>query len=290
MGLKAPEKRAILSVNLAVLLFGFAGLFARWVGLPALGITFGRVFFSSLALLVYSLVSRQSLKLASRRDALKLVLTGAILALHWWSFFASVQFSTVAVGTITFSSFPLFVTFLEPVFFREKIAKRNVLLALIILAGVFITVPEFSFESRYAQGIALGMLSSVAYAFLTMANRHFAGRYTASVLTFYEQAAACLLLLPLVLRSGMVPAGKDIALLALMGIVMTAFAHTLFNGSLRHISAQLAGILSSMETVYGILLAALILGEAPSIREIAGAVIIIGAVIAAQCGKDTSVP
>ncbi len=278
----APEKRSVLYVNLAVLLFGFAGLFARWVGLPALGITFGRVFFSSISLLIYLLVKRQPLRLESRKDAAMLVLTGAILALHWWAFFASVQMSTVAVGTITFSSFPLFVTFLEPLFFKEKLKLRNVLLALVILTGVFITVPEFSLANDYVRGIVLGMISAIGYAFLTLANRSFAGRYVGSVITFYEQAVACVLLLPLVLRAGLVLQVRDITLLALMGIVMTAFAHTLFNNSLRYISAQLAGILSSMETVYGILLAMIILGEAPSVREILGAVIIVSTVVYAQ--------
>ena len=42
------KKRGILAVNLAVLLFGLAGLFAKWIRLPAIAITFGRVLFSSL--------------------------------------------------------------------------------------------------------------------------------------------------------------------------------------------------------------------------------------------------
>ena len=47
------NRKALFSVNLAVLLFGLAGLFAKWIQIPAIGITFGRVLFSSLALLLF---------------------------------------------------------------------------------------------------------------------------------------------------------------------------------------------------------------------------------------------
>ena len=108
------KKRGILAVNLAVLLFGLAGLFAKWIRLPAIAITFGRVLFSSLALGLYLLLRRQSVRVARPGDRLLLAAAGGILALHWWAFLQSIQLSSVAIGTITFSSFPLFVTFLEP--------------------------------------------------------------------------------------------------------------------------------------------------------------------------------
>ena len=64
-----------------MLLFGLAGLFAKWIHLPAIGITFGRVLFSSLALGIYLLAGKQSFRLASRRDLLFLLCAGAVLAI-----------------------------------------------------------------------------------------------------------------------------------------------------------------------------------------------------------------
>ncbi len=54
------KKQAFLCVNLAVLLFGLAGLFAKWIQLPAICITFGRVFFSSISLGIFMRIRRQS--------------------------------------------------------------------------------------------------------------------------------------------------------------------------------------------------------------------------------------
>ena len=272
-------KKAILSVNIAVLLFGLAGLFAKWISLPSVGITFGRVLFSSVTLGLYMLIRKQSLRIRSRADLFLLVLAGAVLTLHWWAFLESIQRSSVAVGTITFSSFPLFVTFLEPVVFRKRLTAGNVLTALAVLAGVVITIPAFSFEDRYFQGIVIGMVSSLAYAVLTLMNKRFVDRYSSTQTAFCEQATAAILLLPLALRANLQPSAADIGLLVFLGVATTALAHTLFITSLKQLPAQLAGITSSLETVYTILFAWILLREAPSVRETAGAAVIIGAVL-----------
>ena len=276
------KKRAVISVNIAVLLFGLAGLFAKWIHQPALVITFGRVFFSSVSLGIYMIIRKQSFHLSDRKDLYQLAIAGAVLAVHWWTFLQSIQLSTVAIGTITFSSFPLFVTFLEPMVFHQPLKPRNVLFAVLLVIGVLVTIPEFSVENNIFLGILVGMVSALAYAVLTVMNKGFAGRYSGTLTAFYEQATAAVLLLPFVLKMGIHLSLSDFYLLLFLGIVTTALAHTLFISSLKEIPAQLAGVCSSMETVYGILFALLLLGEVPSIREIVGAVIIVAVVITAQ--------
>ena len=275
------RKQALVFVNIAVLLFGLAGLFAKWIDLPAICITFGRVLFSSIALGLNMRIRSISFRV-EKRDAVRLIIAGLILALHWWAFLGSVQLSTVAIGTITFSSFPLFVTFLEPFFFHEKLEKRNVVIAVIILAGVVITIPEFSLENHTFLGILVGMVSALSYAILTLINKSMAAKVTSMATAFYEQATAAIALLPFMIGVKIQPSGQDLALLLFLGVITTALAHTLFISSLKEIPAQLAGVCSSLETVYGILFALLLLGEIPGIREIIGAVIIVGAVIASQ--------
>ena len=273
------RRRAVLSVNFAVLLFGLAGLFAKWIQLPAIGITFGRVLFSSITLGIYTLVRKQSFRIADRKDFCFLLCAGVVLALHWWSFLESIQLSTVAIGTITFSSFPLFVTFLEPLLFHQTLKKRKVLTAVIILIGVLITIPEFSLENHMFLGILAGMISALSYAVLTIMNKSAARKYSSTITAFYEQATAAVVLLPFVAGAKLQPSLSDLALLLVLGVITTALAHTLFISSLRALPAQLAGVCSSLETVYGILFALLLLGELPSVREIIGAVVIVGAVV-----------
>ena len=280
------NKRALIYLNIAVVAFSFAGLFGKWIDLPSFALTFGRVLFSSITLALFMLATKQSFRIQCKKDALLFLLSGVIMAVHWWSIFKSIQMTTVAVGVITFATFPLFLTFLEPAVNREKLNGRNVFIAVLIIIGVLITIPEFSLDNNMFKGIMIGMISPIAYAFLTLLNKGFTQRYTGTQISFYEQAVAALVLLPFVLGADIHPTMRDIGLLIIFGTVTTAFAHTLFISCLKHVPAQLAGICSSMETVYGILLALALLGEVPSMREIIGGVIITAAVIYAQVKKE----
>ncbi len=270
------RKQAVISLNAAVLLFGTAGLFARWIQLPAICIAFGRVLFSSAALAAFMLIKRQDFRIPNRKDAVMLTAAGAVLALHWWAFMLSVQLSSVAVGTVTFCTFPLFLTFLEPLVSRSRPTTGQIMSALFILAGVVITALPFSYGNSMLAGTAVGIMSAVAYAVLTIMNKGFAEKYSGTKTAFYEQGSAAVLLLPFAAASGARPGGADIGLLVILGVVTTAAAHSLFISSLRELPAQLAGVCSSLETVYGILFAFLFLKEAPTAGQMAG-----GAVIAA---------
>lgn len=279
------KNKSLLMVNIAVLLFGMAGILAKSVTVPAVGITFGRVLFSSVTLFVYIKLTGASFALDSKRDMHLLMASGVVLAFHWWSFLQSVKISTVAIGTITFSSFPLFVTFMEPVFWNTRLTAKNVICALFMLAGVFITIPQFSVDNTYTMGIIVGMLSAFSYAVLTLLNKNFSQKYPGTKISFYEQATATVVLLPVVLMRHIRPAPQDILLILVLGIVTTALAHTLYISSLRNIPARLAGIVSSMETVYGILFAFVLLGETPSLREIAGGIVILLVVLYSQLSE-----
>ena len=63
---------------------------------------------------------------------------------------------------------------------------------------------------------------------------------------------------------------------AVLGVFCTAFAHSLFVSSLRRVKVQTAGIIAGMESVYGIVLAALVLGMLPTARELIGGAIVLG--------------
>ena len=74
------------------------------------------------------------------------IVQGILLASHWVLFFLSIQLSSVALGLVTFSSFPLFVTFLEPLFFRERLKPFDLGTALAVFAGIVLVVPDLNLE------------------------------------------------------------------------------------------------------------------------------------------------
>ena len=268
----------LMQVHFAVLLFGVSGLFAKLLDLPSMTIVFFRVVFSGLFLLLVLACSRSGVRLREKRQYGGLILLGALLAVHWTSFYQSIKLSSVAVGLLTFSTFPAFVTFLEPLLTRERLKRSDVLAAAVTFAGVLLVVPGFRWESGAARGALLGIFSGLTYALLSLMNRRYAAEYSGLLIAFYEQSAAAVFLLPFCLWSLPAVTGRDLLLLAVLGVVFTGTAHSLFISGLRRVRAQTAGIISCLEPFYGIFLAWLILGEVPSLRELFGGAVVLGAV------------
>lgn len=276
MNTKHSFNKNILFLHIAVMLFGLSGVVAQFVKISAVMVALGRVVCSSLLLFLIAVVKKDALKLRSRKDYGLIILTGIVMAVHWTTFFQSIQVSSVAIGTITFSTFPLFLTFIEPFVFHEKLKKQSVFTAVVLFIGVLITIPEFSMENNTTVGIIWGMLCSFTYAVMTLANRYFSARYAGRIICLYEQGTAAVVLLPafFIVKAGW--QAQDIAGVAFVGFICTAFAYSLYVSAQKNVRAQTAGIISGMETVYGIVYALLFLGEVPSVRELVGGAVILG--------------
>ena len=266
----------VLFLNIAVMLFGLAGVVAQYIEIPSILIAAGRVISSSALLFVILKIRRADIRLESRRDYFLIVVIGCVLAVHWTSFFHSVQVSTVAIGTMMSVTFPMFVTFIEPAVFKEKLRLKSIAASMILIFGVFITIPEFSLANNMTKGILWGLLASLTYAVMTVGNRYFAAKYEGMKICFYEQGAAAIALLPALLVVKAEWHAQDIALICFVGTVCTALAYTLYVTAQKRVRAQTAGIITGMETVYGIIYALILLGEVPSARELTGCSIIIG--------------
>ncbi|WP_028584354.1 DMT family transporter [Desulfogranum mediterraneum] len=273
--------QGLLAIHLAVLLFGVAGLFGKLLELGPGLIVFGRTLFAALGLLLVLPLLKIDIRIRQGRDIGGFVLMGAILALHWVTFFHAIQVSTVAIGLLTFSSFPIFVTFLEPLFFRERLRFFEVMVSLVVFLGLVLVVPEFDLANDLTRGAFWGMISGLTFALLSILNRKFVGRYPALTVALYQDAVACLLLLPFVGGAIFGITMAELGQLVILGVVFTALAHTLFIQGMLVVRAQLASVITCLEPVYGILLALVLLHEIPSWRELVGGVVIIGTILLA---------
>lgn len=266
----------LIQIHLAVLLFGLSGLFGRFVVLPAVIIVLGRVFFASISMFALFMLSHKNIRLNKGCDYFILAIAGFILAAHWTAFFMSIKVSTVAIAVLMYSTFPLFITFLEPLLFHEPLKKSDIFAAFAMFGGIILIVPEFHLSNNITVGILWGMASSITFAVLTLINRKYAREYDGAIVAFYEQGAATVVLIPSLFLVTFTATPIDILLLILLGVVFTAAAHSMFIGGMKTIKAQSAAMISSLESVYGIIAAAVSLGEIPSSRELIGGGIILG--------------
>lgn len=280
------KQQALIAANVATLLLGTTGLFARWISISSIGITFGRVVISSIALFLFCKYRKEDISFKRKKDGWLFLCAGVLLAIHWIAFMEAVKLASVAVTTITFATFPLFLTFLEPLVFKTKLTFKNVMLAALVVVGIGITAWGTQTGSEHFMGFVVGFISAISYAFLQLFNKTFTNHgYNGTVISMYEQAVVAIVLLPVVIATRIQPTMQDLLLILLLGLFCTAIAHTTLITSMKVLPAQLVGICNSMETVYSIFLAYILLHEAPSVNEVIGAIIVTIVVIAAQLDK-----
>ena len=270
--------KGVAQIHIAVFLFGFAGLFGKFLSCSPIYIVLGRTFFASIALFFFArFFSKTILSGFGRKEIFFFLLQGILLAVHWYSFFLSIQISSVAVGLVTFSTFPLFVTFLEPLFFKERLKLTDIFIAGAVFMGILLVIPNFNFSDNITRGGFFGIISGFTFAFLALVNRRNARISNAIAIAFYQNLFATIfLMVPILSIEIIAPEFSDLPLLIFLGVFCTALAHTLFIKSLTFIRAQTASVIAGLEPVYGIVLAFFLLNETPQLRTLIGGLIIIG--------------
>jgi drug/metabolite transporter (DMT)-like permease len=277
----SPRIRNLLQLHAAVLLFGLAGIFGKILDLPPVVIVFWRVVFASLVLVLASAWWRLPLCPQPRRSLLAFFGLGILLAVHWTTFFHSVQVSSVAIALITYSTFPVFVALLEPPLFQEKFRATDLLMAVVALVGVAILIPTYDLGDQTTQGVCWGVASGLPFALLSLLNRKYVRHHASVTIALYQDAFAAVALLPFLVLRWPTLTLKALGLLLLLGVLCTAVAHALFIASLRAIKARTAGMVACLEPVYGTVLAALLLAEVPSGRTVAGGLVVLAVAFAA---------
>ena len=270
---------ALVSLHAAVVLFGVAGLFGAWLALSPVAIVLGRTVVAALALAVLAVATR-----ALAPPTAGLALNGLVLAIHWVSFFAAIQASSVAVGLIGYASFPLWTLVLERVTGQRRAGTRDAAVAALVVAGLALTVPRFDLHDAGARGLAWGVLSGATFAWLAVRNRRYARSHPARAIALWQNAFAALCLVPVVTLVGSAawPTARDLMLIVVLGVACTALAHTMFVASLSAVSAHTASVVAALEPVYGIALAAALLGERPTAGMLAGCTLLVAAAVVAS--------
>ena len=277
------QARGLFLIHVAVFLFGFAGLFGKFLTCSSLYIVLGRTFFAALALYAGArFLPGTRLGGFRRRDMAFFIVQGILLGFHWVTFFLSIQVSSVAIGLVTFSSFPLFVTVMEPFFFKEPLKGSDVITALAVFAGIVLVVPDLDLSNRDTLGCIYGILSGLSFAVLGLVNRRNAARSAPAAVAFYQNAfAALFLILPILWAGPALPEPGDLPVLIILGVLFTAVAHTCFISGLTTVRVQTASVIAGLEPVYGIIFAFFLLNEVPRLQTLAGGVLIIGTTVAA---------
>ena len=276
------HRNGVISVLVALPFVSMTGLFGKFLSHSPLLIVQGRTVFAFGALLLALFAVRKAIFFKNYREWAWLMVSGTILAVHWIAFFQAIQVSTVAIGLLSFSSYPLFTTFLEPLFFREQLQRRNILAVLLVICGLALVATSNNDDSSViisgsvVLGVLWGLVSGLGFAVLTLLNRVHVRNHSPLLLTCWQNGIAALVILPWSWSESWDLSGKDWGLLFILGVVCTVGGHTLLINGLRHVRAQVVSLLlAGMEPVFAILFALFLLGETPSGQTLLGGVLIV---------------
>ncbi|MBG56065.1 MAG: EamA family transporter [Deltaproteobacteria bacterium] len=278
----ASYRKGIISILVALPFVSLTGLFGKFLSHSPVLIVQGRTIFAFGALLIALLILRKKIIFSNYQEWLRLLLCGVVLSVHWIAFFKSIQVSTVAIGLLTFASYPLFTTFLEPVFFKEKLSQKNVLAVIIVICGLALmaTSPSDDSDSIISGSVILGVVwglgGGLGFAVLTLLNRGHVRKHSPLLLTCWQNGFAAMILLPWSLTESWNLTTSDWSLLIVLGVVCTVGGHSLLINGLRNVRAQIASMLiAGLEPICAIVFAFFLLQEVPSIQTLIGGTLII---------------
>ncbi len=267
--------KALLAVHSAVLIFGLTALFSKLISLTALEITLLRSIFAAFIIFAIFLWQKKSIKLSQPKDYGIVILLGVLLALHWVTYFHSMQVSSIAVGVIALYTFPIITVFLEPLFHGERPHIKDVISAFTVLFGIYLLVPEFSLSNETTLGILWGVLSALFFALRNIVQGHYFKGYTARHSLFYQTLVTFIVLLPFSFE--VIPAVTNIqwGQLLILGVFFTAVPHILFAFSLLNLKAKTVSLVACVQVVYATIFAALLLNEWPQLSTVVGGLIVV---------------
>jgi drug/metabolite transporter (DMT)-like permease len=201
------------------------------------------------------------------------------------TFFIAVKVGGVAVATLGFASFPALIALLDMLVFRERIGAAEAILLILVTLGLVLVTPSFDLGDRGTAGLLWGVASGLSFAVLAMANRRATRGIDAIQVAFWQNVVVSLVMAPFALGRLQAVEPASWIYLALLGVFCTGLAQTLFVRSLAGLSARSAGMIIALEPVYAIACAWWLFGEQPSMRMLAGAALIMLAIVLAARGK-----
>ncbi len=271
----SPRTQGLVAINVAAVIFGSAALFGKLEVSP-FWIVAMRAGFAALALFIFG-VMKKDIGLPPGNLWRSVLTTGVILAVHWLTFFASVQMVGVAIATLTFSVFPLFTILIETSYQKRRPRLTEVAAATAIIFAVGLLIKPQDTQNNML-GIAAGLASALTFAWFGHASKQLGKVLSPLRISFVQNAVVGVVLAPFLLFVSPAPhQPMDWVWLALLGIVTTAIMHQLYFYALRRLSASTCSGFVALEPVYAIFFAVLFFHEPMTTWVVVSGGLIMGA-------------
>ncbi|MEU9015623.1 EamA family transporter [Streptomyces sp. NPDC048479] len=293
-----PVGRSLLYLIVAGVAWGTAGAAASLVfqvsDMGPLALSFWRCA-GGLVLLLGALVWRARQATADgasgspaeprRRRLLRILATGIGLTVFQSAYFAAVQATGLAVGTVvTLGAGPVLIAVGARLTMGERLGRGGVIAVTGALAGLMVLVLGGGGGTVRPVGIALAVLSAAGYAAITLLTRWLGrdGGGDSLSTTAWAFAIGSVGLLPMAIGEGLLPhtaeLGRVIWLLVYVAAVPTALAYALYFAGAAVVRAATVSVIMLLEPVSAAAIAVTALDERLTAATVVGTLLLLAAV------------
>jgi drug/metabolite transporter (DMT)-like permease len=282
-----PHRRALIELHACVVLWGFTAILGKLITLPAPALVWWRMLLVTLALACFPRVWRGLGGIPPRLVAVYAGI-GAVVAVHWLTFYGSVKLANASVAATCMALAPVVTALIEPAITGARFERHNLLLGILVVPGVALVVGGIPGSMQL--GFWVGVISAALAALYNALNKRYLGHHDAMAVTSVELGAGFLLVAALLPTLGpmlgpdgggfVLPSVQDGAWLLVLAILCTLIPFALSLATLRHLSAFTAQLAINLEPVYAITIAVIFLGEARELDALffVGVTIVLAAV------------
>ena len=252
-----------------MLLWGFTAILGKLITLPALPLVWWRML---IVVAVLALLPRvwRGIRGMPMRTRLAYAGIGALVALHWLTFYGAIKLSNASVAATCIAFATPMTALVEPLLTRQRFQPRDLLLGVLSLPGIWLVVGGV--PSGMHAGIVAGVASALLVALFGTLNKRMVDGGDPLTITALELGAGTLTLtllaplMPMLIPAFagpllVVPSGMDAFWLVVLALACTLFPFALCLVALRHLSAFTAQLSVNLEPIYAIVLAAILFSE-----------------------------
>lgn len=255
--------KSYLKLHLIVFIWGFTAILGALISIQADALVWYRMLIAAVFLFFFILFKKESFRIPTR-EFLKLLFVGLMIAAHWILFFEAIHVSNVSITLAVFSLGAFLASILEPIFYGRKVLWYEVFFGLIIICALAMILQV---EIKYFSGIMYALASIIIGVLFTLMNGKLIEKHEPSVITFYEFLAGVFFISIYFLVTDKFNANffilteSDWMYLLILASICTAYAFTASVKVMRILSPYTIMLTTSLEPVYGIVLAYFIIGE-----------------------------
>ncbi len=253
-----------LHLHFLVFIAGFTAILGELISIEAIPLVWYRMILAGVLMFFYIKITKKNTRV-SGAAIVKFFIAGIIIALHWITFFASIKEANVSIALAMFSTGAFFASLIEPIFYKRKIDRYEILFGLMVTIGVYIILDS---EIKYLTGILLGISSAFFSSLFAVINGKFVEKYNASIISFYEFIGGVLFISVylLVANDGFSQEfftlnSKDWIYILILASICTAYAFIASVHIMKYISPFTVVLTYNLEPIYGIVLAIAIFGD-----------------------------